>query len=75
LVLEKTNEKTPNKTFKYRCQCDCGALVLVDGVELRRNRVISCGCIHSKGESLLNQLLNKMNYTFKTQYTFNDLKG
>lgn len=33
----------------------------------------SCGCIKSKGEYLINQILSKENIKYKTQYIFQDL--
>lgn len=30
---------------RWFCVCDCGDIVIVDGVHLRRNKIQSCGCI------------------------------
>ena len=56
------------------CRCSCGKEIIIRNNCLRRGQ-ISCGCMVSKGEYLLNHLLNQMNINFKTQYSFKDLIG
>ena len=55
------------------CQCDCGNTTIVQGCNLRNGHTTSCGCINSKGELLIRQLLMKLNYKFFTEYKFSDL--
>ena len=65
-------EKIPGG--KHLCQCDCGNIVEVITYNLTNGNTQSCGCLKSKGELKIIQLLQKMNYNFSTQYSFSDLK-
>lgn len=62
-------------THKYKClcSCECGGEVMVSADKLKSGHTSSCGCLTSKGESLINSYLTKHNYNFKTQLTFSDL--
>ena len=46
-VLEETEQRTNSGNKVYKCLCDCGNITYVSGVDLRKNRVKSCGCLHS----------------------------
>lgn len=48
LVLEKI-EKQGNE-WVWKCQCDCGNQCNVKGVNLRRERVKSCGCLKKESD-------------------------
>lgn len=73
IVLSKA--ETPNNKYGcyWRCQCDCGNVAIVKGDYLRNGDTKSCGCLNSKNESIISQLLIQHNINFKTQYYFNDL--
>lgn len=44
-IEEYLNEK--RRCVQWYCNCDCGAQdILVDGIQLRRNHVVSCGCFN-----------------------------
>lgn len=57
----------------HLCQCDCGNKIEVFTYNLNNGNTQSCGCLKSKGELKINQLLNQLNYEYSTQYTFPDL--
>lgn len=44
LVVLKEDGRTASKSIKWLCQCDCGNQKTLDGAELRRGNVRSCGC-------------------------------
>jgi len=77
LVLERDLTKPVGKCcFAYwNCKCKCGNIVSVRGDHLRDGTTQSCGCLNSSGELLISNLLQNHNIEYKTQYTFNDLKG
>ena len=54
-VLGKS-KKSGRKIF-WDCQCSCGKIITVVGDNLRQNRTISCGCIKSKGERKIAEIL------------------
>ena len=40
---------------------------------LKNGHTISCGCIHSKGEFQIRNILNLLQINFKTEYIFKEL--
>lgn len=71
-ALEKIGSK--NGEALWKCRCDCGNEVIVGGAHLRSGNTSSCGCLTSKGEYNITQILLKNKIKFVAQYTFNDLK-
>ena len=61
-----------NLESKWLCQCDCGNKKEVIGWHLTQGIVSSCGCLISKGEAKIQELLLAANIPFKTQATFED---
>lgn len=50
-LLEKTNMRTKNGSFKYRVMCDCGTEKIVGFSQMTTGRTQSCGCLQlRKGE-------------------------
>ena len=68
VVLEKVGKDRFNHT-RYKCQCDCGGIAIVDVSNLTRGNTCSCGCIKSKGEMIINQWLQNHNINFIPQYS------
>lgn len=57
------------------CRCECGSMCSVLGTNLRKQITKSCGCLNSKGELKIKELLTNIpDITFIQQYTFTDLK-
>lgn len=63
-------ENKDGKT-QWLCQCDCGNTKVVKTEKLRSGNTISCGCILSKGELKILELLQKNNIIFEQQKIFN----
>lgn len=59
---------------KYLCNCECGNQIYVKGYNLNSGNTQSCGCLKSKGELQINQLLTDANINFITQYSFDDCR-
>lgn len=74
-VLSKDNLNTQNGAIHWNCKCLlCGRLFSIDGRRLRGdNAQFSCGCLRSKGEFKISQILQNENIVFHTEYCFNDL--
>lgn len=72
-----TKEEKPRdiESVYWVCTCTkCGRTnVIVKGDYLRNGDTTSCGCIQSKNESVIAQMLNSLGYTYQQQYTFDDL--
>ena len=76
LVIERSDFKNNNRHVYWKCKCYCGKNFIADGTELRQGKIISCGCYQqSKGEKKIKEILDNANVEYKTQYTFNSLKG
>lgn len=69
-VLEDSGERYDNNIL-WRCQCECGAQPLIKGTSLLHG-VKSCGCLLSKGEARIAQLLSENNIPFEVQKSFDD---
>lgn len=59
--------------IKWLCKCDCGTETIVDGSNLKNGHTCSCGCIRSKGELRIREILISLNIKFLTEYRFSDL--
>lgn len=63
-----------NNRLQYHCQCDCGNTIDVRSTYLTRsNPRLSCGCLYSKGEQQIQQLLMGWEIDFEREYKFSDL--
>lgn len=69
-VIEDSGERYDNNIL-WRCQCECGNRPLIKGTSLLHG-VKSCGCLKSKGEARIAELLTKNNIPFETQKAFED---
>lgn len=47
-VLERVPSPTKDKCAFFKCKCICGNIKTVNGSELRRGHVKSCGCLHNE---------------------------
>lgn len=71
-VLEKTEERKRNYII-WKCKCDCGNICYKDSYCLNNGKTNSCGCLNSKGEALIKNILDKNNICYNEQYTFPNL--
>lgn len=75
---QKQKAKDGHRDIPYwKCQCDCGTIVSIEGCELRRKTrkngrtgTISCGCVSSRGEAKIGSLLSKMDIPYEKEKTF-----
>lgn len=71
LTVIKKSEKS-NRRLYWDCECACGKQIVVKGDHLRQRNQFSCGCLSSKGEEEIAQILKDNDIQFITQYKFND---
>lgn len=57
------------------CKCDCGNILFVLNNNLKSGGSQSCGCVQSRGERIIAQILRENKINFKQQVSFNDLRG
>ena len=51
--------ETENKKAFWFCKCSCGGSIVVDTQSLKRGNTSSCGCLISKGEDMVRNILNE----------------
>lgn len=72
-VLEKIKQTQGGSIWK--CRCTCGNEVNVRIDNLHSGKTQSCGCIKSRGENIINKILQENNIIYKREYSFEDLLG
>lgn len=75
LLIIKPTEERKNGSIVWECVCDCGNTVYVNSKNLVCGDTKSCGCLRSKGEFQIEQLLKENNIPFIREYSFDDLKS
>lgn len=71
LTAIKRLDKKQGTNYIWLCQCDCGNTYETSINNLTQGRVNSCGCLGlSKGEYIIEQLLQKHKIKYETQKTF-----
>lgn len=58
----------------YLCKCDCGNECNVTAISLRSGHTTSCGCLKSRGENKISNILSNAKITFEREKTFNTCK-
>ena len=72
-IFEDTG--TSKYTYRiYKARCECGSVIEYTIASLNGG-TISCGCVLSKGERKISEILTKNNIPFKKEYTYPDLKS
>jgi hypothetical protein len=67
-VIQKVDRENMGRAY-WLCQCDCGKQTIVSGASLRNGNTLSCGCLGtSKGEFLIEKILNDNNILFIKEY-------
>ena len=72
LKVIKKSEKSGRRLY-WECECECGNIITVKGDALRQGLQQSCGCIKSKIEKNIAQILKENNILFVQQYSFEEL--
>ena len=58
----------------WKCKCDCGNYTFVSGINLRYGDTLSCGCLNSKNEMIIKQILSKYQIQYVSQKIFDDCR-
>jgi len=69
-VIQDTLKSTSNRHKIWLCKCDCGTLIEVPSDRLISGNTQSCGCLRSKGEEKIGNLLRDMNIKYEKEKTF-----
>lgn len=74
LVVIGRNYEARGKAM-WDCLCDCGNKCVVSGKLLRSGWTQSCGCLRSKGELKIQQLLDELGLHYEKQKSFEDCRN
>lgn len=73
--VEKPDSVNSNRQYAFwLCQCDCGNTCIINGTYLRSGETASCGCLKSKGENKVEQILKENKIPFEKEKTFETCK-
>lgn len=69
-------KRAPNKGKRvtWECQCDCGNVAYVESRQLIEGKTNSCGCLTSKGEMTIANILQRNNIIHEVQKIFETCK-
>lgn len=73
LTAIKRQGRNASGSNMWLCKCDCGGQILVSTNHLTTGNTQSCGCLVSKGEYIITNILNQNNISYIKQYYFEDL--
>lgn len=59
-----------NKHSAWKCKCLCGNIIEVRGDSLTSGNTTSCGCLKSRGEEKIGEMLRKLNLPYVKEKTF-----
>lgn len=68
------NLQHPNGGYsvQWNCICDCGTKVVITSGNLKSGHTISCGCVSSKNELKVAEILRTLKYEYVPQTNFSD---
>ena len=69
-VIGDTGERQGAQPI-WKCVCQCGSITYVTSANLKHGNVQSCGCLLSKGEEKISNILTENNIPFEKQKSFN----
>jgi len=70
----KKDKNIKDSSLYWKCRCVCGQEKTVGSQNLMRGTTRSCGCISSRGEAKIKELLTKNKIPFETQKSFKDCR-
>lgn len=72
LTAIKPTSNRINGRVVWECLCSCGELVYVTSSHLIDGHTVSCGCLKSRGEQKIAELLKELKINFTKQKVFSD---
>ena len=72
--MYKTDKRSSSGNIYWHCRCKCGNERDVTGNTLRNGASQSCGCLQSKGNEKISQILIEANIPYKQEAKFDDCK-
>jgi len=53
-VLQRSNKRSSNKSYLYKCRCKCGKIIYARLSHLKDGDIKSCGCLFKENSKILN---------------------
>ena len=75
LVAIKYDSSTSDGQAIWKCYCDCGNIVYASAARLQFGNLLSCGCLKSRGERKISDILNELQFPYSYQHTFPNCKS
>lgn len=72
VIGQDTTRINNNQNAFWFCECECGTVCSVNGIDLRRGHTESCGCVHSRGEAKIIDILKNNDIIYIKEKVFND---
>lgn len=66
----KKEKQINSRKIYWKCRCKCGTIISVEGTHLRQGEIQSCGCMISRGETKIAEILNNNHIPYEKQKTF-----
>lgn len=70
VAIKPTEQRNKNGGILWECKCDCGRTHYATPGNLNYGKLLSCGCLLSKGEEVIGNLLEDADIIYKSQKTF-----
>jgi len=75
LTIIELSDKIDEFHHKFvKCKCQCGTEIETTIAKLKSGHTSSCGCLKSKGEEKLAQILTDLQISFSKEYRFTDCR-
>lgn len=74
IALYPTEGRGSSGGVKWCCECSCGNHVDVEAASLLSGHTLSCGCLKSKGEALIQKIFEENNIDYIKEKAFSDCR-
>lgn len=75
-AIKNTMKKNNHNCYIWLCECACGNTCYYSVEDLQSKKIVSCGCKHKPmGEITIENILIENNISYKSQFSFFDLKS
>lgn len=72
-AIKRSERKNNSGQYYWYCDCECGTTSIeIDGKHLIQGDTLSCGCLKSKGEEKISQILTDNNISFIKECRISD---
>ena len=72
-VIRTIDERNKAGLRLWECQCECGHTTVATAALLHSGHKVSCGCVNSRGELKISNILKENSIKFKKQKYYDDL--